>query len=109
MGDYPPRVLPLALFWNRSRSAITQWRWGFHTVAGPVDSGNSVYVPVLLELWLYGGTSDPGMRPYRPPVARAVIWSISQSAIGWWGWNFPNVRVGIHPRIIVFAPGLLEW
>ena len=77
----------------RSQSTITQWGGGFHTLrslhfcapanqrsAGRVGISTPLgavltreiafFIPMLSELWMYGGFYDPGMGIYHPPVRR---------------------------------------
>ena len=53
-----------------SQSAISSWG-GVSTPRGAVSiRAVSVFVPGLLELWIYGRISDPGMGNYPPRVRR---------------------------------------
>ena len=101
---YRPRVA-LALF----RAPANQRSAGVAGVSKPCAAvsirGTSVFVPALLELYMSRETSEPGMRPYRPRVALALLSSPNQSAIGRSGWGFHTVRGGFNPGGHFFAPG----
>ena len=49
LGPYPPRVA-LAVGTSPNRSAIGQWRWGFHTVRGGVDPGEHRFRSRVVEV-----------------------------------------------------------
>ena len=60
--------------WN-----LPGWRWlhepqvGVSTPCGAVSTtGATVFVPGLLELYMYGRISDPGMGSYTAQVALAL-------------------------------------
>ena len=54
-----------------SQFASSQRGWGFHTPRGVIDPGYLLFfIPRLLELYMYGRISDPGMENYRPWVWR---------------------------------------
>ena len=73
---------------NLSQLAASQLGWGFHTLRGGIDPGDlqlvgvstscgavstqgiCVFVHGLLELYRYGGVSEPGMGIYLPRVRR---------------------------------------
>ena len=72
-----------------------------------LTQGITVFVPGLWDLWMYGGISDPGMRPCRPRVALDLFSSPSQSAIGRRGWGFHAVRGGVDPGDHRFRPRIV--
>ena len=59
MGTSCPRVA-LALFSSPSQSAIGRRGWGFDIVRGGFDPENHRFRPRVFELYMYGGTSEPG-------------------------------------------------
>ena len=104
-----------------SRSAITQWGWGFHTLRGGIDPGDLRFRPRVVgvvEVRKYsrsgdGNLSSPGAAgPRRWPEGqlslRAGSMSPSQSAITRWGWDFHTLRGGIDPGDMCFRPRFVE-
>ena len=106
MVPYPPRA---ALAPRTAANQQSASRWGFHTVRGDIDPGNTVFVPGLLEFYMHGRISDPGMGPYPPRAALALRTSgwglaMSQSGVG------VSTPCGVVSTwgIASFVPGLLE-
>ena len=44
------QLSPRAGFMSPSRSAITQWGWGFHTLRGGIDPGNLRFRPRVVRV-----------------------------------------------------------
>ena len=124
-GDhrFRPQVVEVVDVWKLNRGwdpVVPGWRWhcfrapanhrsaggvGFSTPYGAVSTrGITVFVPRLLDLYMYGGISDLGMRPCRPRMTLALFSSPSQSAIGRRGWGFHTVRCGFDPGDHRFRP-----
>ena len=92
-GTHIPRV-PVA-----SRTPVNQRSAsgvGVPTPRGAVSTRRiTVFVPGLLELYMYARTSDPGMGPYPSQVALALRTP---------GWGFHTVRGVVDPRDQRFRP-----
>ena len=78
--------------------------------AGRYRSGGTqpVFVFRLLEVYMYGGVSDPGMTSYPPRVAldiRSPRWGLARSQ---WGWGFHPVIGGIYQGGHSFRPWFAE-
>ena len=68
---------PPALHTNTSQSAIRWWGWFSTPCEAMSNRGNSVFVPGLSELHMYGRISDPGMGTIPPQGKRALCTSPS--------------------------------
>ena len=90
MGRYSPRV----------ELALRLSGWDFHTVGGGIEPGSIVFVPGLLELWMYGRICDWGMRSCPLRVALAL-----QSR----GWrveiSLTAVGLGLPHHALWYLPG----
>ena len=89
---------------NPSQSVIIPWAWGFHTVRGGIDPGGPFRARVL-ELYIYGGISDPGWDLILP----GYRWlhdpqPISNQPVR---WGFHTVRGGIDAGDHRIIPGFL--
>ena len=70
-GEISPRAGPMSPSRSPSRSTISQWGWGFHTVEGGIDPGDLRFrPPLLLDVQRHGMLSYPGMRLHPPQVRR---------------------------------------
>ena len=82
------------------RTPANQWLTrgvGLSTPYGAVSTREIiVFLPDLLELYMYGILYGPGRERY-PPRVRRNSTNPSQSAISQWGWGFHTMRGGIDP------------
>ena len=93
---------------------IPGWRWlhdpqvWVSTPFGEVSTrGTTVFVPGLLELYMYGRISDPGMRPYPPRLALAPRTPANQRSCSGVGVSTPCRAVSTW-GIAVFVPDSSE-
>ena len=75
---------------------------------GDIDPETTVFVLGLLELLMYGGTYDQGMRSYPSRVALALRTPGLGSANSEWSLSFHTVRGGIDPEDCRFSPRFVE-
>ena len=107
---WPERQLsPRTGSMSPSKSAITQWGWGFHTVRGGIDPSDLCFCTGVIELKRYGGISHPEISPYPPWMRRDLdvvsrgksrrALALRASRASWQsvGWDFYTVRGGIDP------------
>ena len=74
-------------------------RVGVYTPCGAMlTRGITVFVPGLLDLYMYARINDAGMGPYPPRVALALRTPV---------WSLHTVGSGIDRGTTVFVPGLL--
>ena len=100
-GELSPRAGSMGV----SRSATTQWGWGFHTVWSGIDpwdhhlGSRDVGVVNVWKSFKSGdetlssrGVARPRHCPRRQLSPRAGSTSLNQSATTQWGWGFHTLR-----------------
>ena len=107
---WPERQLsPRTGSMSPSKSAITQWGWGFHTVRGGIDPSDLCFCTGVIELKRYGSISRPGMCGVTVTLTRGATLaagstSLIQSPTSQWGWRFQTLWGGIDPGDLRFCP-----